>query len=163
MLVRTIRVIIHSLLPYINANAPARLFWYRLQARRRRCARSCVLPHLPYPNDSSPTHLLGCVVQVACVHEALCLIRHGSYPSGVTVAQRVDGNAGSKVQVLPAFVVPHLGTTAVREHDGRAAVGLRRMCVYVLCVRRTGLHLAILGNHCTTPTENYFGRATGPL
>ena len=42
---------------------------------------------------------------------------------GVAVTERVDGDAGGEIEVLPVLNVPEIGALALDEHGRRAGVG----------------------------------------
>ena len=71
------------------------------------------------------------VVQVAGVRQRLSLLRQRGVPPVIAVAQRVHGNACSKVRVLLAVQVIHLGALAVGQDDGCPAICLQNVLLLI--------------------------------
>lgn len=62
----------------------------------------------------------GVVVKVGAVDELLALVVHNSDKSFITVAEGVDGNTGSQVDIFPVLQIPQLCVLSLGE-DGRGA------------------------------------------
>jgi hypothetical protein len=68
--------------------------------------------------------LVGHVVVVGGVDDLGDLVLQRGHQLGVVVAQRIDGNAAQRVQVLLAVHVPHAAALAMRQRNRHAAVGV---------------------------------------
>ena len=60
-------------------------------------------------------YIRGGIVQVRDMLQSCCLLRHGLYPVGVTEPERIDADAGCKVDV---FLAVDIGAAAAASFDG---------------------------------------------
>jgi len=69
------------------------------------------------------------IIQVGGVLQGSRLPGHGAHPCGVAVPQRIDADAGGKVEVLPALGVPRNHALARHQRDRAAGVGVEDVVV----------------------------------
>ena len=64
------------------------------------------------------------------MHERLRLVGDRFGKSWMAVADRAGGDAGTEVEILTSAVVPHLGSAAPHDGEGKPSICLEKV---VLC------------------------------
>jgi formiminotetrahydrofolate cyclodeaminase len=83
---------------------------------------ACLVPAQVVKLSLEVLRLTEAMVEVRAMHQFACLFPYGSYNPGMAVTQSTYCNPTYKIQILPAFSIPHSGPGSSSQGDPDAAV-----------------------------------------